>query len=199
MKKVTYTYTSSVDYINGLEFDYIETYSLLRGKEFEESIKLMTAEYNSLKKIRYLNASEGKRFTKLEKLLNYTQYLINEESEFHPSSKKINTFEKNHPIIEKLKTILRTEIKEVPAWMCAPEYRDAIVFYDSKSQIVSCLNVCLSCEYMETKMFNHINADWETYDLLKRFFIDIGHDIENPDYFAWESLQKQFLNNQKNS
>lgn len=31
---------------------------------------------------------------------------------------------------------------------------------------------------METEMFNHINGDKLTYDLLKQFFIEIGHDVE---------------------
>ena len=62
--------------------------------------------------------------------------------------------------------------------MCAPIYRDAIVFYDLNKEIISTLNVCLSCEYMETKMFNHINADVETYNLMREFFIGLGHKVE---------------------
>ncbi len=61
--------------------------------------------------------------------------------------------------------------------MCAPIYRDAIVFYKD-NKIVSTLNVCLSCEYMETKMFKHVNADNETYKLFRQFFIDCGHHVE---------------------
>ena len=189
METVKYTYTSSTDYINDLEFEFIETYSLQRGEEFEETEKLMDAEYNSLKKLRHLNSFDGKRFTKLDELLNFTQHLINERGEFHFSSEKINRFEKNHPAVNNLKDILRTEIKEVPMLMCAPEYRDAIVFYNQNHQIVSCLNVCLSCNHLETARFNHINADWQTYDLLKRFFIKIGHDVENPDCFMWEEFK----------
>jgi hypothetical protein len=115
---------------------------------------------------------------KLKKLNGFTQYLINTDGEFHPSSKKTGTFKLDNEIIEKLKSILNTPIKEVPSWMCAPIYRDAIVFYDSENKIVSTLNVCLSCEYMETKMFNHINADNETYNLMREFFIELGHKVE---------------------
>ena len=194
MKKVKYTYTSSIDYINNLDFDYLETYSLLRGKEFEENKKRIISEYEILKEKKInkeLSPSKEARFSELDGLLGYTQYLINEEGQFHPSSKKTNTFKKNAPIVERLKNILRTQIKQKPKMLCAPEYRDAIVFFNSDSQIVSCLNVCLSCNYMETKRFSHINADYETYDLLKRFFIELGHEVEDPDYFIWEDLQKQ--------
>lgn len=197
METVKYTYTPSNDYINGLEFKFIETYSLQRGEEFEETKKLMTAEYNSLKKLNHLNSLQGKRFTKLNELLNSTQYLINERGEFHFSSKKISRFDKNYPAVKKLKDILQTEIKQRPMLLCAPEYRDAIVFYDRNQQIVSCLNVCLSCNQLETTRFNHINADWETYNLLKQFFMEIGHDVENPDHFMWEEWKKYFLKKSK--
>ena len=43
---------------------------------------------------------------------------------------------------------------------------------------------------METKMFDHINGDYETYDLFKRFFIDIGHEVEDSDYLALDDLNK---------
>jgi hypothetical protein len=50
---------------------------------------------------------------------------------------------------------------------------------------------------METKMFDHINGDYKTYDLLKRFFIDIGHEVEDPEYFALDDLNKMKLKNKK--
>lgn len=177
-----YTYTSSIDYINNLAFDYIETYSLQRGEEYEEIKRITKPEYDKLKvrknKTNNLTKQEEERFLELHSLLGFTQYLINEKGEFHPSSKKINTFQAKDDQVDKLKKILQTEIKEVPSWMCAPKYRDALVFYDNTGQILSILNICLGCEYMETKMFHHINADIETYKLLKQFFKDIGHKIE---------------------
>jgi hypothetical protein len=32
---------------------------------------------------------------------------------------------------------------------------------------------------METKLFSRINGDNKTYNLLRQFFIDLGHKIEN--------------------
>jgi len=177
-----YTSISSIDYINNLTFDYIETYSFQRGFGFEENIKNSRLEYEKLKvrkdKHNNLNNLEEKQFLKLHDFFGFTQYLINNKGQFHPSSTKTHTFKSTDPQIDRLKNILRTEIKDIPAWMCAPMYRDAIVFYDKLNRIVSTLNVCLSCEYMETKMFSHINGDNKTYDLLRQYFIDIGHNIE---------------------
>ena len=79
----------------------------------------------------------------------------------------------------KIISILQTPIHDIPRWLCAPYYRDALVFYSADNQIVSTLNICVSCQYMETTMFNHINGDYKTYDLLKRFFIEIGHEVED--------------------
>ena len=32
---------------------------------------------------------------------------------------------------------------------------------------------------METKKVSYVNGDYKTYELLEKFFIDIGHDIED--------------------
>jgi hypothetical protein len=182
-KMIKYTNISSIDYINNLPFDYVEMYSFQRGTEFEKSNKTSQQEYEKLKirkeKRNDLTILEEKRFFELQQLLGVTQYLVNDKGQFHPSSTKTNTFKATDPQINILKNILRTEIKDVPSWMCAPIYRDAIVFYDKLNQIISTLNICLSCEYMETKMFSRINGDNKTYDLLRHFFIELGHKIED--------------------
>lgn len=187
------TYITSIDFINNLTFDYVETYSFQRGQAFEENKKLIQVEYDRLKrrkeKFDNLSNAEEDRFFTLHGLLGYTQYLINDKGQFHPSSKRTNVFSKNDPNIDRIKNILLTPINDIPRFMCAPEYRDALVFYDSDKTIVSTLNICLSCNHMHT-MFNHIDADFETYDLLKRFFIDIGHEVEKPDYFILDDINK---------
>jgi hypothetical protein len=177
-----------------LTFDYVETYSFQRGAEFEENRKLSQIEYDRLKikkeKLDNLSTDEEERFVNLNGLLEFTQYLINDKGQFHPSSKRTNTFSHNDPNIDRIKNILLTEINDIPRWLCSPVYRDALVFYNSDKKIVTTLNICLSCQYMETKMFDHINGDYRTYDLFKRFFIDIGHEVEDPEYFALDDINK---------
>lgn len=189
-----YKYIPSTDYIDSLTFDYVETYSFQRGTQFEENQKLITPEYENLKvrkeKSSNLTTTEEQRFSELHELLGFTQYLINDKGQFHPSSRKTNTFRFGDPEIETMKNILRTEINDVPRFLCAPLYRDAIVFRNKSNENISTLNICLSCQYMATKMFNHINADYETYDLFKRFFIDIGHEVEDPTHFISDNLKK---------
>jgi hypothetical protein len=181
MSTPAYTYIPSQDFINNLAFEYIETYSFQRGKAFEEAIKKDHEDFEILNVRKHKKndlASEEEKH--LEDLLSkrYTQYLINEKGDFHPSAEKTNIFKHADPVVEKLNDILLTEVIEIPRWLCAPTYRDAIVFYDSGGRILTQLNVCLGCRYMETKMFNNIDADNKTYDLLKTFFKEIGHNVE---------------------
>ncbi len=199
--KPNYTYISSPDFIDNLDIDYVETYSFQRGAEFEENKALLQQEYLERKLQKKENKDWGskgeKRLIELEKLIGGTQYLINDENEFHPSCKKTNTFKSTDPITYRIRSILKIEIFDIPHWLCSPVYRDAIVFYDSNHKIITQLNICLECQYMGTTKFNHINADYRTYDLLKRLFIEIGHAVENPEHFVMDTIEKLKLKHKK--
>ncbi len=198
---ISYQYTDAADYINQLKFDYIETYSSQRGaaydgqyrKQSEEYMRLSTRKTNGEE----LFPDEEATFQELLPLVGCTQYLIDENGAFHPSCNKINIFRHDDKKVDWLKQILRTPIVERPLFLCAPVYRDAIVFYDVAGNIVSSLNVCLECMYMETAPFHHLNGDYETYDLLKRFFIAVGHEVENPDHFIMDEINKHKLKNKQ--
>jgi hypothetical protein len=175
-------YISSIRYIDNLRFDYIETYSFQRGAAYEAGLKRDRPEYERLKvrkeKRNDLSQEEKARHSELHSLLATRQYLINESGQFHPTSEKTHRFNADDQVVKRLMDILHTEINNVPAWMCAPHYRDAIVFFDKRGKVISCLNVCLECEYMETKMFNHVDGDSTIYRLLRQFFIDLDHKVE---------------------
>lgn len=113
-----YKYTSSVDFINNLNYDFIETYSFQSGAAFETERKNNLFEYENLKIKKEtsgrLSTSEEDRLSFLDSLLNFTQYLINDKGQFHPSSKKVNTFSATDANAIRIKNILLTEIKDVP-------------------------------------------------------------------------------------
>ncbi len=179
----TYAYTSSIDFIDNLDFDYLETYSFQRGQEFEEKRIAWTNEFKELthweKKKSGLSELEEARFNELMNEVNSQQKLIVENGLFHITCQKMSTFKYTDEVIDRLKAILRTEIVDIPGWLCSPLYRDAIVFYNNKHEIVSALNVCLGCEYMQTGSFHFINADAKTYNLLFDFFKELGHEVEH--------------------
>ena len=175
--KQKYTYRKSLEFIEKIDFEYFETYSLQRGKKFEEEIESLESEFANIKSKTDRNETQKKRLSELDELLNFTQVIINKKGQFHFSAEKINRIEKTDSKSKRLIEILKTEINDIPNWMCAPIYRDAILFYDKNETLIQQLNICLSCEYMETELFNHINADFKTYELMREFLIEIGHKI----------------------
>ncbi len=173
-------YKTSADFIKGLDFNYVETYSFQRGIEWENYLKSARGEQqalNSRKAKRGITKEQEEKYELLTKLTN-TQFLIDSNGNFHSSSEKIRTLKRNDSELERLITILEIEAKDAPAWMCGPVYRDAVVFYDNNDRIISTLNICFSCQHMSTKMFAEINADIKVYDLLRNLFLELGHKIE---------------------
>lgn len=181
MKSITNSITSS-HYIRSLAFDYIETYSFQRGDEYQAAMQVLKPERNRLKvrkqKRNNLNENEEIRLTELDALFDVTQYLIDDKGRFHFSSQRTNTFRYDNEVINLIKNILLTKTTDVSNWMCAPIYRDAIVFYKSSGEIISALNICLSCEAMAIDCSNQIVAGSGTYEMLRKFFKEIGHPVE---------------------
>ncbi|WP_228280211.1 hypothetical protein [Sphingobacterium paramultivorum] len=181
MKSITNSITSS-HYIQSFAFDQVETYSLQRGEEYNAVIQMLKPERNGLKvrkeKRNNLTETEEIRLSELDKLLGVTQYLIDDTGQFHFSSQRINTFQYDNEVVGLLKNILLTKTTDVSNWMCAPIYRDAIVFYNSSGEIVSALNICLSCEAMAIDSSNQVVADCSIYEMLRKFFQEVAHPIE---------------------
>ncbi|SEO57894.1 hypothetical protein [Mucilaginibacter sp. OK283] len=179
------TYISSPDYVNSLTFDYIETYSFQRGGDYQVRLNVILPELEALKtrsESETLTSGEAERYTHLNNVYHKVgSYIINEDGQFHQSAIKTNTFKRESPEVDRLITILNIPAVNIPYWMCAPVYRDAVVFYDKDGNIISTLNVCLGCEYMAIQPSEEIHTDAEAYRLIKQFFIDLGHQVQD-DY-----------------
>ncbi|MBO9204554.1 MULTISPECIES: hypothetical protein [Niastella] len=156
-------WTLSSDYINNLSFHYIETYSFRRGSAYEK-----------------LNAENAD--------LEYNGYIEDENGQFFPYSIRTGTFQHDHPIAIQVKNLLQIEIEHHEKYLCAPVYRDAIIFYDQTQRSVSSLNICLSCCYMQTDI-GLLKADYKTYGYLKKLFLELGHDVENPEYNIIDDIE----------
>lgn len=91
-----YTYKSSTEFINGLVFEYIETYSFQRGAEYELQQRTISNEFGKLRsrksKLKDLTLQEEERLSELEELCGCTQYLLDDSNKFHFSAKKISAF-----------------------------------------------------------------------------------------------------------
>jgi hypothetical protein len=143
----------SSDYIKSIDFEYVETYSFQQNAYYSET----TRDTGEL--------SWG------------DQRIIDPNGQLNDSSKKISSFQGTDQDMIKLNHILEIDVINLPSWMCLPIYRDAIVFYNKIGEIVSALNVCFECSYMENDKGININADESTYGLLKSFLISKGHKI----------------------
>lgn len=191
IKDLPYSQRSSAGFINDLEFDHIKTYSFRRGEEYEQFLKGMEKEYDRLVRRRNPTLDEVNSSNDLREQLYYTQNLIGKNGTLHSFSKHTGTFKSDSEEVSRIKEILRTEIVDDAAWMCAPSYRDAIVFYDKDDWMISCLDICLSCGHMEAKPFGQLRADLLTYDLLKKFFLEIGHEVEEAEHVYVSDKMKE--------
>jgi hypothetical protein len=98
------------------------------------------------------------------------------------NSKLTGTFKNGHPIAERIKQILQTEIEFSQAYLCAPVYREALVFYDENGKVISIFNICLTCLDLHADPHYRIKGDYKAFEWLRRLFQELGHKIENPEY-----------------
>jgi hypothetical protein len=145
-------------YFDVLNFDFIDTYSFNRGPKFETKFKGNRLHVNGLQPV--LNA---------DKQLNDTAY-------------KIYEVRKDTAEFNELYRIVSKEFVGKSDWMCAPFYRDGLVFLTKDNQIVESLNVCFECGHMCDIEGNYIVADEEVYTGLKFLLRSFGHDIQDEEY-----------------
>lgn len=174
-----YSNIDLTDFYKNLAFKYFETYSLQRGTAYEKIFTAKKIHFNQLLKKstkEILTSVESKDLDFLDSQLNRVQFLINENKEKHYSAERIKRSNSQDEIID-LHKILSIKTQKIPSWMCAPIYRDAIVFYNENNEVVNILNICFSCEYMQNLNQEFIDADESVYENLKIFLMKFGHKI----------------------
>ncbi len=115
------------------------------------------------------------------------ELLVDASGAFHSTAelKRVHTSESKTMLVE----ILSRPVVQGLRMLCSPHYRDSIVFYSKDGKIARVLNVCLSCGHMIDGK-QAIDADYMTYDDLKRLFIASGHEVEQPEYFFEKDFAK---------
>src|SRR5688572_27568271 len=113
---------TSKEFIEKLDFEFLETYSLLRRSTTNE---------------KYANHLRGTKKSLIDTGLP------------HPTAERTHILKKEDVRCQELLDVLSIEFKEQFDWMCAPIFREMVVFYDKDKNIVSLLNVCLSCDRVE--------------------------------------------------
>ncbi|HEX8427889.1 hypothetical protein [Hymenobacter sp.] len=172
------------DYGTSLPFDYITTFSLLRGikweraqaairKEIEESRKrLLTAQAEQLLEVR-------QRLELLRKKNNLEHSLLTEgRAAYNLTAMPVATLQRQTPEINQLMAILEVPFERRSYWMCGPVFRDALAFYDGKHQLVAVLNICFECEQMQNENGVEIQTDITVYPALHQWLTALGHEVE---------------------
>lgn len=152
---MTHTAIQSKDYIKNIDFEYVETYPFQQQAYYSDTTRNTGA------------------------ISWYDNRITDLNGNFDNTSEKISSFQRNSQDVIKLNHILEIKVINLLSWMCLPIYRDAIVFYNKTGEIVSALNVCFECSYMENDKGININADESTYGLLKSFLTSKGHKIRS--------------------
>jgi hypothetical protein len=168
------------DYLNHLDFDYIETYSGLRGIEYEtfyHEIELRISQIQKeMKSMRYMQIQHASlEINKMKYSLNEMRIFKNEI--FHKTAKKVSRFEKDSKIFNAIKTNLALECSEKCAFMCAPIYRDLLLFF--KQNLIVCeIHICFSCNDIKiSKLSDQLWFPEETYRGLSLVLKNLGHEM----------------------
>jgi len=172
-------------YIDNLDFEYAISYSGFRGHDFEmllkeTKIKIQELE-NQKEDLRYVQKSEiRKQLEELKSQMNFrNSRVINKDGNVHKSTKALYRFERGNGKIKKVFEILKTTFVEQHLWVCAPIYRDAIVFYSQKDKINGILHICFGCDRMINEKEEGLEVDAKIFSELKLVLITLGHKIEN--------------------
>jgi hypothetical protein len=159
------------DFVKKLDFEYIETFSLLRELETKDYVDGLQAKAKTVQ-------TETERRRLLDLTVRGTKKLLIETGNPHPTAQRTNIFKKLDPRTDEFFSILSEEYTQHITPMCWPVFREMVVFYDKSNQIVSLLSICLSCAQIEDEDSNRIRTDFKVFEKLRIYFKDIGHKVE---------------------
>lgn len=173
------------DYINSLNFEYAISYSGLRGDKFSH---LETSNKEKIQQLKKEIESAGilqktkldKSIKALESELNIcNSRIIKKNKEIHKSTIQVHKFEKNDKVLKEIFGILNSKFEELRLLMCAPIFRDAIVFYSKENEIQGILQMCFSCSSIKNENEEILEVDYKIFPRLMKQLIQLGHEIED--------------------
>lgn len=171
-------------YLNSLDFEYVITYSGLRGEKFEhleienkKEIQKLEKEIESARFIQKPKLNKKVKALKTEIDL-YESRLIDTNGIKHKSTESIKKIESNDLILNEIFKLLKRKIEGQTFVMCMPIYRDSIVFYNASNSIIGILHICFGCYSIIDENENSFDYDSSVIPELREFFLKFGHEIE---------------------
>lgn len=178
--------STSTEYISSFDFDYFRTYSFQRTQPYQELSTLHEWRSNGI----ILTKEQRNRYDTLHQLLanRYAETILDEDKNLNRTAVLVCEIHKTDERFATLINDLKTPIEEEILYMCAPIYRDAILFYNSGNELVEGINICFECDRIESIHKAHIKTDFKTFKYLKQLLLRSGHEIENPEEFKADYL-----------
>jgi len=177
-------------YINDLSFAYFKTYSFQRTGDYEIYAALCDKKANTDGR---LSNEDNALFNQLQKSVGHELYstrILSHDGKLHYSAEQIAHFMAGSRPSERLIEIMQTPIEQEMLWLCAPAYRDAILFYNDENELVSGINICFQCDQIESIDRQKIKTDYKTFKYLKQLLLELGHKIERPNYFKADEIEE---------
>jgi hypothetical protein len=151
-------------------FDYAKTYSLLRGEDggryYEYAQQQARIETDPRLKQAWIDRSTRGSVSSL-----ITNGI------FHPTAVQTHLLKADSAEMGQLGEILNIPYIDHIPWMCAPIYRDAIIFYRGE-KVVAYLGICLSCDSIESDHQKRVDTDSKAFPKWKSFIESLGHTVE---------------------
>lgn len=177
---------TSADYINSFDFEYCRTYS------FQRTEAPMTS-----KELDEVRTQEQNRIPGKQIQSPYLERILDTEGNLNQTAVMIREIDKSDGAYTTLSDYLKTEIEEEILFLCAPIYRDAILFYNAKHDLVEGINICFECDRIESIYGAHISTDFKTFKYLKQLLLQLGHSIEYPEEFKADDILATMQKNKK--
>ena len=173
------------NYIQNLDFEYAISYSGLRGERFmklniENQEKIQQIE-KKIESARYMPALKlRKKMKALSDEVDLTHSrVINQTGNLHKSAIEVHRFEKEDKEIKSILKVLKSKFREQCVTMCRPTFRDAIVFFSEKGNILGILQICFGCISIEDENQELFEVDHKIFPKLKKELIRLGHQIKD--------------------
>lgn len=180
------SYFTIAEFWSQQSFAYIETYSFNRGPKSAELYEGLRAEIAQTKQAqqqaRYMDQAKlAYKLRQLEEAMRGGEYKVTLRD---PSlavadytTRKIAVLHLGAAATEQLGELLQKSGRQEAFAMCAPIFRDALVFYTHQGQRARILNICFECLLMVTDENKTVEADFATYDSLGSLLTQLGHPI----------------------
>ena len=172
------------EFWKNIEFDYFKTYSGLRGSKYHFFKEVLNTQLKELKDrmptARFMEQSKIQKQIKNIKddLELYNSWIIKMDGTLHPTTEDKSTIYKEDSMADRLGAIFNIKAENPGLPRCPSIYRDAIVFYSAKNEIIEIIFICFECATVIDSQLVFYEFDENIYVPIKEYLFELGHNIK---------------------